>query len=81
MKDQEPNTFLTPVKKTRKFYAVSREKWFLGSNATKTEFDESETGFLAISEVTGDLDKMANIWSKVGLIFRQCLDRKTQVPM
>ena len=81
VKDQEQNTFLTPVKKTRKFYAVSREKWFLGSNATKTEFDESETGFLAISQVTGDLDKMDNFWSKVGFIFRQCLDRKIQVPM
>ena len=76
MKDQKPNTFLTPVKKTRKSYAVSREKWFLGSNATKTEFDESETGFLAISEVTGDLDKMANCLEQ-GRIYLQCLDRKT----
>ena len=76
MKDQEPNTFLTPVKKTRKFYAVSREKWFLGSNATKTELDESETGVPANSEVTGDVDEMANCLEQ-GRIYLQCLDRKT----
>ena len=75
MKDKEPNTFLTPVKKTRKFYAVSRDKWFLGSNATKTEFDESETGFLAISEVTGDLDKMDNCLEQ-GRIYLQTMFRQ-----
>ena len=45
-------------KKPRKFYAVSSEKWYMGSKISQEDFDASEAAFLAIVEAGEDIEKI-----------------------
>ena len=62
------------AKKSRKFYAVSPEKWFLVYKLTKDEYEKSEEKFLGICKAGGDLVKMKECLEE-GRVFVQIMFR------
>ena len=62
------------MKKPRKFYAVSPQKWFLGSKVSKAQYEESQAAFLLISEAGEDEGKIDECLDK-GRVYLQILFR------
>ena len=62
------------AKKPRKFYAVSPDKWFLGTKLTKDEYEKSEEKFLELCGAGGDFVKMKKCLEE-GRVFVQIMFR------